>query len=227
MRVKAFLLLVFVVLAAAFGAARGAVAPVAGRAVLDRTLLCSFDTSGGVREFKIMASAGYRDGRTWGRLPFAVVSTGGTRSRATFLDDSLAWVTAAKPSETTNLVDPARGWGIQRPAREYGTLALNTRACTPSKATVPLTAKGLRDAAPGPLGAEYDCPAPRRILVRVRTVAASKPPLYRDRYFTKSKAPFRESYVVVRTQAGKQLALAAAFDNGKARLLTAAGCEED
>ncbi len=196
-------------------------------AILDRTMLCAVDTSGGVREFKIMAAAGYRNKGVWGRLPFAVVSTGRTASQSTILDDSLVWVSAGKPAPATDLMDVGVT-GTRIPAQQYGTLALNTRACSPSRARVPLTASGLRDAAPGPLGAAFDCLAPARVLVRVRLLTESaSPPLYRDRYFTKSKERFRESYVVVRTLAGKQLALAAAFDNGKARLLTSKGCVDD
>lgn len=215
-----------VVAAAALGASRGASAPIAAGTVLDRTMLCSVGLSGGVYEFEIRAYAGYRDKGAWGRLPFVVVSTGGTRSRATTLDDSLAWVSAAKPAHATDLLDVGDA-RIHTPAQQYGTLALNTRECRPSKATVPLSAKGLRDAAPGPLGEVFDCRAPRRVLVRVRTVAASRPLLYRERYFTKTKTAFRESYVAVRTEAGKQLAFAAAFENGKARLSTTVSCVAD
>lgn len=207
------------------GVDAGLGAPVPSARVLDRTLDCPVGTSGGVYEISLRSYAGYKDGRTWGRLPFASVSTDGIQGFVNYLDGSLAWITAARPVHETDLVDPGDA-RLRTPVQSYGTLALNSRDCRPSRAKVPLTARGLVDVAPGPLGESRDCPAPRRVLVRVRAVAVAKPALYRDRHFTKTHTVLRESYLAVRTPGGRQLALAAAFENGKARLLTSATCTD-
>jgi hypothetical protein len=193
--------------------------------VIDRTLLCATTTSGGVHEIELRANAGFRQGAAWKNLAFAVVASGGTRSAATILDDSLAWVAAGKYDHNANL-SPSVGL-VPTNATRFGSLALNRRACSPAKAQVPLSGKGLRDAAPDALGVSFDCQTPPRVLVRVRAVAYSTPTRYREQRFEKTKAALQHAFLAVRTQAGKQLAFSAVFDTGKVRLAVAPSCTED
>ena len=141
--------------------------------MVDRTLSCATVPSGGVREIELRANTGFRQGRTWQILAFAVVATGEVRSVFTPLDDSLAWVASGKYDHNTNLT-PSDG-DLLYNATRLGTWALNRTDCKPAQARVPLSAKGLRAAAPDALGVSFDCETPRRVLVRVRMVAHAAP----------------------------------------------------
>ena len=191
--------------------------------VIDRTLLCATEPSGGVREISVRANPGSRQGAAWGILPFAVVATGPPMHSTAILTDSLAWVSAGKYGEDTNLA-PSDGVAATKVTR-LGTAALRT-TCKPSKARVPLSGQGLRDAAPGPLGVSFACRAPVRVLVRIRAVTSTAPARYRQGTFEKTRTALQTGYLAVRTQAGKQLAFASVSESGKTRLLTATGCVE-
>ena len=194
--------------------------------VFDRTVVCTIATSGGIYEVKALAYAGVRDGGRWLRLPFASVSADGIRNHNSFLDNSLSWISAASPGRETNLVDPARSV-LPTPARTLGTFALNKRDCVPSKAKVPLSGKGLRDVAPGPLGESLDCPAQRRVLVHVRAIGTAPPVLYGDRHYTKTRTAVEQAFIAVRTFSGKPLVFASTFQSGKTKLLVAPSCASD
>ena len=200
-------------------------APAAPALVIDRTLLCTTTPSGGVREIEVRANPGFREGGRWGILAFAVVATGGVRSAVNVLDDSLAWVAAGKFDHNANLA-PSDGLVLTNATR-FGTWALSRNACTPTNARVPLSGRGLRAAAPGPLGVTFDCPTPSRVLVRVRAVGHTAPARYREQGFEKTKGSLKQGFLAVRTQSGKQLAFATVSDNGEARLFTASSCLED
>ena len=219
------LLLLAVVAAAVVGASLRDAEAALPR-VFDRTVVCTIATSGGVYEVKALAYAGVRDGGRWLRLPFASISADGIRNHETFLDNSLSWISAAAPAAETNLVDPARS-GLPTPARASGTLALNKRDCAPTKVKVPLSGKGLRDVAPGPLGESLDCPAQRRVLVHVRAVATAPPVLYGDGHYTKTRTAVEQGFIAVRTLSGKPLVFASTFQSGKTKMLVAPSCAPD
>jgi len=209
---------------AGFNSPGGSSAPGQVNAI-DRTLLCATVPSGGVRQVEVRANAGFRQGGRWNTLPFAVVASGGVRSVANLLDDSLAWVAAGKYDHNANL-SPSDGLVLTNATR-FGTWALNRTACQPAQARVPLSAKGLREAAPDALGVSFDCTTSRRVLVRVRMVASAKPTRYPEQGFEKTKASLQQGLLAVRTRAGKQLAFASVSDSGKTRLAVAASCRED
>jgi len=219
------LVLLVVAVAAIAGASRRDAAAALPR-VFDQTVICTIATSGGVYEIKALAYGGVRDGGRWLRLPFASISADGIRNHDAYLDNSLSWISAAAPAADTNLVDLADS-RLPTPARTLGTLALNKRDCAPSKARVPLSGKGLRDAAPGPLGESLDCPAQRRVLVHVRAVATRPPVLYGDRHFTKTRTAVEQAFIAVRTLSGKPLVFASTSQSGKTKLLVAPSCAPD
>jgi hypothetical protein len=196
-------------------------------AVIDRTLLCStLSVGGGLYQFWVRAQDGIRQNRTtWRSLAFAAARAGRITIGPSQLDDSLAWAGAGRVSHTTNLeyYDAMSPY----PAQTHGTLALNQKLCTRSTARVRLTAKGLEGGRAGQLGAEYDCPAPRRVLVRVRATLGTRALIYRERDFVKTKGNLRTAYLAIRTRSGKPLAFAAVFESGKARLFTASSCIAD
>lgn len=213
------------VVSAGAGAATSSRAPAAPSLVLDHTLLCLTVNSGGVQEIEVRANAGFRQGGRWKTLPFAVVATGGVGSATNVLDDSLAWIAAGRYDHNANL-SPTDGL-VATNATRFGTWALNRRACRPATASVALSGKGLRAAAPGPLGVTYDCTTPRHVLVRVRAVVHAAPTRYREQGFEKTKTSLGEGQIGVRAQAGKLLAFASVSDSGRTRLLVASSCRED
>jgi hypothetical protein len=196
-------------------------------AVIDRTLLCStLAVGGGLYQFEIRAQDGIRqNGTTWKSLAFASARAGRITIGPSQLEDSLAWIGAGRVSHTTNLEE----YDVMSPysAQTHGTLALNQKLCTRSRARVRLTAKGLEGGRAGRFGVEYDCESPRRVLVRVRATLRTRAPVYRDRHFVKTKASLKSAYLAIRTRSGKPLAFAAVFESGKARLFTASSCLAD
>jgi hypothetical protein len=196
-------------------------------AVIDRTLLCSTHSiGGGLYQFEIRAQEGIRQTRTtWRSLAFAAARIGRITIGPSQLDNSLAWVGAGRASAATNLEE--YDTRSPYPAKVHGTLALNQKACSPSRTRVPLTAKGLDGGPAGQLGVEYDCAAPRRVLIRLRATLAARAPVYRDGHFLKTKATLDSAYLAIRTRTGKPLAFAAVFTSGKARLFVGASCLPD
>jgi hypothetical protein len=208
------------------GSAQAGGAAPAATAVIDRTLLCStLSVGGGLYQFWVRAQDGIRENRTtWRSLAFAAARAGRITIGPSQLDDSLAWAGAGRVSHETNLeyYDPASPY----PAQTHGTLAMNQRLCRrirPAK-RVRLTAKGLEGGRAGQLGEEYECSAPRRVLVRVRATLRTRAPMYRERDFVKTKANLESAYLAIRTRSGKPLAFAAVSESGKARLFTASSC---
>jgi len=192
-------------------------------AVIDRTVVCSTTVLGGIYGVEARVYSGIRESATeWRQLPFAAVSTGGSagvRNTPELLGNSLAWITAGKPSSSTTLDS---GWGAS-PVRSSGTIALRTTGCTKTTARVPLTARGLRGGAAGPFGEEVDCPT-RRVLVRIRATLESSAKLQKASGFLRTQVAVRTAQLAVRTQGGRQLVYADVAASGKARLFTARGC---
>jgi hypothetical protein len=201
----------------------GTTAPV----VIDRTLICStLAIGGGLHQFQVRAQQGVRENRTtWKWLAFAGVRIGHITRGPAQLEDSLAWAAAGRASQRTNLEELDPAWPY--PAKTHGTLALNQESCRPSRARVPLSAKGLSGGLADAFGDAYDCPAPRRVLVRVRATLQARAPIYRDRHFLKTRADLKSAYLAIRTLAEKQLAYAAVFESGKARLFIRTSCVAD
>ena len=178
--------------------------PAGGSArVIDRTLLCPTELSGGVREFEVRAYSGFRQGGSWSTLPFVVVASGGVRSIFDTMDDSLAWAAAGKYDHNANLA-PSEG-GVTTNATRFGTWAVNRGECRIAKAQVPLSTKGLRAATPDALGITFDCQGPRNVLVRVRVVAHAAPTRYREQQFEKTRASLQEG-LPRRANAGREAA---------------------
>ena len=187
----------------------------------DRTFSCATLINGGIHEIEARSHAGIREsGSRWKTLPFAAAATGNTTSVDTRLDNSLAWITAGAPAQTTLMEDG--GYGPQT-VLSQGTLAVNLRQCSSTRARVPLSPTGLRGGAAGQLGRILDCVAPRRILVRVRARLASGT-LRRSRGFLRTQATVTEAALAARTTSGRPLVYATVATSGSARLFTAAGC---
>jgi hypothetical protein len=200
-------------------------APVDVHAVFDRTYACNTVILGGVYGLETRAHAGIRQGQRWAKLPYAVVSSGGWAGSLIGYpyarDNSLAWITAGKPSHGTT----ADVEGENFPVETGGTLGVNQSLCKRTSASVPLRTSGLRG---GPVGADgkvFDCIGPRRVVVRVRAVTTSAATLSkRGEMLVATSATVRRAELAVRTPSGKLLAYADVDESGKSRIFTASAC---
>ena len=184
--------------------------------VLDRTYSCSIVLHGGIYRLENRAHPGARTAGAWTKLAYAGlragVFSGGT-------GNLLAWVTAGKPTKTTTVDQEFWTFDVVT----FGTVGIRGDLCNPTKATVPLAASGLRGGAAAPLGDELECDVPRRLLVRVRAVLASRASLH-GREFESVHVPVLEAKLAARTPAGRPLTYATVSQTGKATLFTAKGC---
>lgn len=178
--------------------------------IIDRTLLCSTVLFAGVREVHVSAQAGVREfGSTtrWKSLAIASLWTG-----SGFSGSSIAGATAGAPKP------------------EQGSSFWTYRdKCQPLSARIPLAAGPLSGGPASQFGDQYECAAPRRVLVRIRALFTRPARLrFSSRFRSDStKVPVKEARIAVRTQTGQPLAYAEVFDSGKARLFTARSCVED
>jgi len=178
--------------------------------VVDRTVVCSI-VQGNPPEITVRAQTGTR--------VFGDRSTWKFRANASFSDPSAtrpgtyAWITAGWP--------PDEEFG--RPASAQS-LAMTTR-CRPSRSRVPLSTAGLAGGVASPTVDDYDCVVPRTILVRIRGVFRTPTSLRRGtREQLAAAGPIQEGTLAIRTQAGKQIALATVRESGHARLFVADSC---
>ena len=184
--------------------------------VLDRTYACAIVLHGGIHRLESRAHPGARIGDSWTKLAYAGLRAG-VFSGAT--GNLLAWVSAGRPTKTTTV--DQEFWTFD--VRTLGTLGISGRNCNPTNASVPLSPIGLRGGPAAPLGSELACDVPRRVLVRVRAVLASKAAL-RGRELESVHVPVLEAKLVARTPGGKPLTYATVSQTGKATLFTARGC---
>jgi hypothetical protein len=189
-----------------------------GVTIVDRTVECSTRLSGGVYEVEARAHSGIRaNASVWKKLPFAGVVSGEES-----LSYALVWISAGRPSPTTNLEEDFN----HLPVREFGTLAIR-QGCRSSRATVALTTKGLNGGPAGQFPESFDCTTPRRVLVRVRATLEASGSLRRSGDFLRTMSPIRSAAFAVRTLSGKQLVYASVAASGKTRLFTGRGCFRD
>lgn len=209
-------------LAAAVVSAPSAETGQAGSRLVDRTVSCSTAQLGGVRQIEVRAHAGVRESRSeWRQLPFAVVATGNSASLAAALDNSFGWITAGSPSGTTTMDS-----FVSYPHSD-GTIALNRQACRATSARVVFGTRGLTGGAASQLRDDFDCVAPRRVIVRLRARLQSPTLLSSTGRFLRTITPALEAQLAVRTPAGKRLVYASTAASGKARVFTAPACTAD
>jgi hypothetical protein len=183
--VDARLVLVALGLAAAVATSAAVASPQQASRVIDRTVVCDVGLQGGVY----------------------VLNVHGEPRRRAQKRSATAYI-------TTSVVPTGRIAYISE-----GFLELSP-ACRPSPARVSFSRRGLTAFTPsGFYGSEYDCWTPRRALLRIRAVFKSPTRL-------KSGSPFgfpllfargavKEASFAIRTERGKQLALATVTEAGR------------
>jgi hypothetical protein len=172
---------------------------------LDRTFVCSTIPQGGFRKVNVYAQAGVREfgePQRWKTLPHAWFKTG------SIYESEFIGVTA----------------GSLSPGESSG-LYLKRKQCRASAGRIALSPAGLTGGPADQLGDEYECEAPRTVLVRVRAVFR-RPTRLTSKPFGHlgTSAPGREAAMVVGTPAGKRLAYVGIAESGKARLFTGPTC---
>ena len=186
-------------------------------AVLDRTFTCAVTLRGGVYLLEARAHSGTRVQGKWAKLPYAGLRTGVFGGPG---GNMLAWVTSGKPTATTTIDNEYDAFDV----KTFGTVGVRRELCRETSTKVPLTSAGLRGGVAAPLGNEFECFAPKQIVVRIRAVLATPGALHRGPLYQTAHVVAREAKLVARTPAGKMLAYADVTESGRARLFTAKGC---
>jgi len=212
------------VAAAGLLATTGVASVASSQAVIDRTVQCRTLLNGGIYEIEARGHAGVRASKNvWKTLPFAVVTTGTTGSASTQLDNAFVWISAGRPTRETWLEESF----FPTLAIANGTLAIRLGICRTTRASVPLSRRGLDGGLAGGLGDTYDCESPRNVLVRVRARLEGSGGLRTHDGFLRTEAPITEAAFAVRTRSGRQLAYASVTASGKTQLFTGRGCFRD
>jgi hypothetical protein len=188
--------------------------------VVDRSFLCTTSLSGGIYEIEVRGHTGARAGKRWAQLPFAAVSSGNPTIWGDLLrPDTLAFVTAGRPTSGTTIDQEVRKSGALYPGR----IAVNMRACRPTTRSIPLTRAGLEGGTASTFGDEFDCEVPRRMLLRVRAVLTRPDSFKRIRGFERLSAPVREAQLTARTEKGRTVMHAQVAASGRTTIHTATG----
>lgn len=103
--------------------------------------------------------------------------------------------------------------------------------CKATSAELPLTRKGLRGGSFSPLGTEYKCYTPRRVLLRIRGEFVKPTTLQASSRFgfpqLHALGAMTRAELAVATPAGKPIAYASIAGAKTTRLFTSSDCQED
>jgi hypothetical protein len=182
--------------------------------VVDRTVVCRTGAALGARTVDVQALSGFRKGGRFEWLGQFVVSTPGQP-------------VPTRPGYQPTLVGLTAGWPPSPPLTS-GSLGISTTRCTPTRARVTFTRRGLVGGRASGLlsGDEVKCYAPETVLIRVRASFVGTASLIRsdDRTMLQAIARIRTGQVAVRTPKGNALLYGEVHDSGMARLFSARSC---
>lgn len=182
----------------------------------------------------LSATSGFRDSGKWSTLASGGISNQG--SNPTILPPNEAGLRATVYTQWGFGFSAGAGALAPRdPAappvrRGFRIWSKVSKACAPaSSRRVPLSPRGLSGGVASQLSDEYECPAPRRVYLRIRGVFRSPASLRLDRRFLyhNTEVPLKEAAIAVRSESGKPLAFVAVSESGKARIFTAPSCAAD
>jgi hypothetical protein len=198
------------VLLAAVGASQTAQSAPAQRArVLDRTLLCAIEPTGGIHELNVYGQSGVRlqeDPSKWKELASAHLNSG------SIWKAGLAGVTAGRRDPTTQV---ASG------------LWYDARRCKRTTARVSLTTKGLGGGPANQWEERFECTAARQVLIRIRAEFARPTDwdfVSFSNQFGASGPPLRLGQLAAATRTGTPLAYADVNEAGRTRLFFRGHC---
>ena len=209
-----------IAVAAAAGVAVASAAVVVGPGsaapgnVIDRTVVCRVGSALGARTVDVNAVSGFRKAGRFEWLGQLIVSTPGQPVHR-------------RPGYMPTLVGVTAGWPPP-PALTSGALGINAVRCTPTRAHVTFTKRGLVGGRASRVlsGDEAKCYAPETVLIRVRAGFVGTASLVRsdDRTSLQAVARIRKAQVAVRTPKGKALLYGEVDDSGTSRLFAARSC---
>ena len=184
---------------------------------LDRTYTCAVFFRGGAYLLDSHAHAGTRQGGAWARLPYAGVRSGVFSGAAGNL---LVWITSGRPDKTTVVDQDYDTFDVAT----FGTVGVRRESCRRTSGAVVLSPSGLRGGSAARLGNEFECFAPKQVVVRLRAVLAVPGALRAGPDFETAHVPVHEAKLAVRTLTGKPLVYADVEQSGRARIFAAKGC---
>lgn len=188
-----------------------------GVRVLDRTYQCAVFFRGGAYLLDAHSHSGTRRAGSWARLPYAGVRSGVFSGAAGNL---MVWITSGKPTPATTVDQDYDTFDV----KTFGTVGIRREGCRKTSVPVALTTAGLRGAEAVPLGSEFECYAPKQVVVHVRAELAGTGALNSGQDFQATHVPVRKAKLAIRTLEGKPLVYADVSEDGRARLFAAQNC---
>jgi hypothetical protein len=198
--------------------------------VVDRTFECVNAKHRGFRKVRVSATTGFRHEGRW-RWLGAVTLENPNEKPTRLPENQLGFPQTAFTQWSLGISAGTGPWTLD-PAlpKQDPAVAIWSKwqeACKPApRRRVPLSGRGLEGGAADYFGDWYSCPAPRRVVARVRAVFAS-PVAFRLDHATatlKARGPMHVGSIAVRTAAGKPIIFAAVNEAGKTRVLLARSC---
>lgn len=199
--------------------------------VFDRTYVCTNTVKNGVRTIEVGARRGFRERGEW--RWHANVGIGNAGGPQVSLPPNNVGLPGGVSDTNWSFggsagLTPAQ-WLPTDPVFKTGVSYTTRKACAPSPAWLALTPNGLDGGPASYFSDEYECDAPRRVVVRLRAVFATPTSFMLHRRSgglrtQQATAPVRDVRIAVRTEAGKPFLYLEALASGKARIFTAKGC---
>jgi hypothetical protein len=180
--------------------------------VVDRTLACSTGVEGGAHNILPVAKSGWREGTRFKWLGNISVDTPGHPL-------------PSHPDHQRTLVGITAGWPAPTGTRS-GAVGYDSLRCKPSRATVPLSARGLVGGPESVFGNTDQCLTAKTVLIRFRVSfqAPTRLRLNSKRQWIGATARIVKGEIAVRTLGGKQLVYLDVLEkSGVTRMLTK-GC---
>jgi hypothetical protein len=200
--------------------------------VIDRAFLCTnAREAAGLRRMRLTVQRGYRDDGEWKLLASASITNDGAE-RTTVRDPSgrrltvnTHWGLSFSAGSGPLGRDPAAP-PVKRYFSIWSRWATACRAAAPAR--VALSPRGLSGGA-ADYGDAFDCPGPRRVLVRVRGTFTAPTALKLDRAtrWLTTNTSLQGASFVVRSESGRPLVFATVGHTGAARVFTAPSCIPD
>ena len=201
--------------------------------VVDQTHVCGVAVHNGVRKIGASARRGFREDGRWPWLASVGVGNenGGPPAKL-------------RPTPSGQIPISYQNWGFGASAgidlaypepspphqrHRAGVSVTPRRACTPSRARVPLSPRGLDGFPADYFGDEVECVVPAKVVVRVRAVF-TEPAVFRADpsqgalRTRRAAGAVREAAIAVRTTSGGPLAYATVSASGAARLFSGRTC---
>ena len=177
--------------------------------ILDRTLLCEVELSGGIHELNVYGQSGVRlkgSRSKWKELPSAHFANG---------DISAAGIAGVAAGRSDSTMQVASG------------LWYDAKRCKRTSARVALGPKGLGGGQAGPFQERFECPSPKQVVIRLRAEFSRPADFDFSSRFSQYHAggpPLERASLGATTTSGRPLAYVDVNESGRARLFFRGNC---